>query len=95
MLGFCFWSLFCNVLQSSRLVTLLLIVNLLSCDCYCHVSLHHGAVGWSVAVAFPGNIHLSPILYATFVCIIHYCTDAETFVCNFTLQKNVPVALSR
>ena len=31
------------------------------------------------------------LLSATFVCFILYCTDDETFVCNFTL----PVALSR
>ena len=35
-------------------------------------------------------IHTMKLLSATFVCIIHYCTDDETFVCNFTL----PVAFS-
>ena len=35
-------------------------------------------------------IHTMELLSATFECIILYCTDDETFVCNFTL----PVALS-
>ena len=42
--------------------------------------------------AFPriSPIHTMKLLSATFVCIILYCTDDETFVCNFTL----PVAFS-
>ena len=31
---------------------------LLSCDCYCSVSLPRGVVGWSVVVTFSGHTHL-------------------------------------
>ena len=33
-------------------------VFLMSCDCWCFVSLSHIAVGWIVIVLFPGQIHL-------------------------------------
>ena len=34
------------------------VVFLLSCSCYCYVSLPCGAMGWSVLVAFPSHTHL-------------------------------------
>ena len=39
---------FCNHLdKEERAVCFVLIVFLMSCDCYCSVALPHAAVGWS------------------------------------------------
>ena len=43
---------------------LTLIVFLLTCGCYCHVSLPRGAVGWSAIVAFPDYTHFFRALYS-------------------------------
>ena len=59
--GVCVWTLFCNAVLSfdsnfaiislmkrERASCFTLIMLLLSCGCCCSLSLHRGAVGWSV-----------------------------------------------
>ena len=65
---FVFGSCFVMYLLSSFTIVLInkrelhgcftLAVFMLSFGCLCFVSLPHGALGWSVTVAFPGYTHL-------------------------------------